>query len=83
MHLYTYIYIHIFIYIFITKVFNIIHKQYSNLHLNDKEIKPSYQVLRVSCKRVYHLQPVHNELTLCVQWNSILFQTGSARPPYF
>ena len=25
--------------------------------MNDKEIKPSYQVLRVSCKRVLHLQP--------------------------
>ena len=25
----------------------------------------------------YNLQPVYNELTLCVQWNSIFFQTGS------
>ena len=34
------------------KVLNITHKQYSNLRQNDKEIKPSYHVLRVSCKRV-------------------------------
>ena len=27
----------------------------------------------------HNLQPVHNELTLCAQWNSILFQTGSER----
>ena len=25
----------------------------------------------------YNLQPVYNELTLCVQWNSTFFQTGS------
>ena len=27
----------------------------------------------------YNLQPVHNELTLCVQWNSIFYQGVSAR----
>ena len=58
MYMYMYIYIYIYIYIynnsicFISKVLNIIHKQYSNLYQNHKEIKPSYQVLRVSCKRV-------------------------------
>ena len=31
---------------FITKALNIIHKQWSNLYQNDKEIKPNYQVLR-------------------------------------
>ena len=33
-------------------ILDIIHKQKSNLYQNDKEIKPIYQVLRVSCKRV-------------------------------
>ena len=40
------------------------------------------QVIRYSELHVnvcYNLQPVHKKLTLCVQWNSILFQTGSAR----
>ena len=27
----------------------------------------------------YNLQPEHNELTLCVHWNSIIFQAISAR----
>ena len=35
---------------FITKVLNIIHKQWNHLYQNDKEIKPRYQVRRVSCK---------------------------------
>ena len=34
------------------QLLHIIHKQSSNLHQNDKEIKQSYQVLRVSCKHV-------------------------------
>ena len=37
-----------------SKVLNIFPKQYSNLYQNDKEIKQSYQVLRVSYKRVLH-----------------------------
>ena len=49
---------------FFTKVLNIIHKKWSNLYQNDKEIKSSYQVLRVSCTRVLQSWPVHNELTL-------------------
>ena len=52
---------------------------YIYIYQNHKEVKPSYQVLRVSCKRVLLFQSVHNELTLCLKWNSILFQTGSAR----
>ena len=40
---------------------------------NYKETKPSYQVLR------YSEFPVHNELTLCVQWNSIFFQEVRTR----
>ena len=54
--LYRYRYIDIDIYsnsiCFITKVLNIIHKQQCSLYQDRKEIKPSYQVLRVSCKRV-------------------------------
>ena len=34
------------------------------MHQNDKEIKPSYHV-----DVCYNLHPVHNKLTLCVQWN--------------
>ena len=37
---------------FTTKALSIIYNQSSNLYKNDKEIKPSYQVLRVLCKRV-------------------------------
>ena len=51
MHIYVYIWMCYNSICFITKVLTIIHKQYSNLYQNDKEIKPSYQVLGVSCKR--------------------------------
>ena len=37
---------------FITKVLNSIHKHWSNLSQADKETKPSYELLRVSCKPV-------------------------------
>ena len=52
---------------------------YIYIYQNDKEIKLIYQVLEYHVNVCYNLQPVHNELTLCVQWNSILFQTGSAK----
>ena len=45
-----YIYMYVYMYIYIV---NIIHKQQSNLYQNDKEIKPSCKVLRVSCKHVF------------------------------
>ena len=38
--------------IYANKVLNIIHKQLSDLYQNNKEIKPSYQVLRLSCKHM-------------------------------
>ena len=51
-----YIYIlYIYICIYIYK------ERESNLYQNDKETKPGIR---------YHLQPVDNELTLCVQWSS-------------
>ena len=47
---------------------------YIYIYQNGKEIKPSYQVRTDFHVNVcYNLQPVHNELTLCIQWNSILF----------
>ena len=49
--MYMYMYIYSNSICFITKVLNIIHKQQCNLYQDRKEIKPSYQVLRVSCKR--------------------------------
>ena len=58
---------------------NIIKKQQSDLYQNDKEIKPSCQVLRILSKICYELQPAHNELTLILQWNSIYFQVFSSR----
>ena len=49
------------------------------IYRNDKEIKPSYQDSEFHVNMCYNLEPVHNELMLCVQWTSIVFQTGSAR----
>ena len=60
--MYIYI-IYIYIYVYIYK------ERESNLYQNDKETKPGIR---------YHLQPVDNELTLCVQWSSNYFQKGSA-----
>ena len=53
MYIYIYVYIFIYIYVydnligFITKVVDIIHKQESNLYQNEKQIKFSYQAVRV------------------------------------
>ena len=60
---YVYIYIYIYIYIcifndllyFITKVLNIIHKQYSNLYQNNEKVRSSYQVLKVSRVIIFSL----------------------------
>ena len=44
-------------------------------------IKKQNQVIRYSechVKVCCNLQPVYNDLTLCVQWSSIFFQTSSA-----
>ena len=67
-YIYIYIYIYnkslcIYIYVcifndllyFITKVLNIIHKQYSNLYQNNEKIRSSYQVLKVSRVIIFSL----------------------------
>ena len=46
-----YIYIYLFIYMYIYNIYMYIYI-YIYIHQNAKEIKPSYQVLRFSCKRV-------------------------------
>ena len=57
MYIYIYIYICIFndLLYFITKVLNIIHKQYSNLYQNNEKIRSSYQVLKVSRVIIFSL----------------------------
>ena len=60
---YIYIYIYIYIYLFISYI--LFHICIVYIYQNDKEIKPSCQVLRVSCKRL---------LQSCVQWNNSFFR---------
>ena len=47
--------------------------------MNDKEIKPSSGILSTEFLEFHvnmhgNLQPVHNALIQCTQWNSIFFQ---------
>ena len=50
------------------------------MHMYNSECDFSLSFLRVSCKGRYTVKPLYNELTLCVLWYGVFFNTRCSYP---